>query len=155
MIRVLSLLASVSVLVGCEKKRTPDRYLIPANYEGVVITVFDQPGFPPLPIEDGFRLHGYPDDGILITSSSQELGWAADETLDVAESGARTPIPTRHSGGRCERFGGTGSQMVDGLPPIDYYFKAIGGDAYWMDRDAKEYDKKAEEAMRKLQRFRK
>jgi len=150
MIRTLGILLIVAILSGCEKKRTPNRYLIPANYEGVVITVFDKQGFPELPLVDGFRVHKYPDDGILITSTEQEFGRASDETLDVLEDGTHRRLPTRHSGGRCERFSATGSQSGGGLTEIVYYFKAVGSDEYWEDKDGREYDKKTAEAIRKL-----
>ena len=93
MIRHLAILATVLTLVACEKKRTPERHLISSDYEGVVITIFDPPGFPPLPAKDGFRIHEYPADGIIITSSSQEFGWASDEMLDVLEGGTHRPSP--------------------------------------------------------------
>jgi len=146
----LTLLLAIVALSSCEKKRTPARYLIPADYDGVVITVFNQQGFPELPLVDGFRVHKYPADGILITSSGQEFGWASDETLDVLTDGTHRRLPTRHSGGRCERFSATGSQSRGGVTELEYYFKAVGSDEYWKDRDGAEYDKKVAEAISKL-----
>ena len=31
-----------------------------------------------------------------------------------------------------------------------YYFKAVGSDEYWQDKDGREYDKKEEQAISKL-----
>ncbi|MCX8214715.1 MAG: hypothetical protein OTJ97_09495, partial [SAR202 cluster bacterium] len=119
-----------------------------------MITVFNQQGFPELPLVDGFRVHEYPDDGILITSTEQEYGWASDETLDVLEDGTHRRLSTRHSGGRCERFSATGSQSGGDVVEIVYYFKALGSDEYWRNKDAREYDKKKEQAIDKIARNR-
>ncbi|MGB0372925.1 MAG: DUF6843 domain-containing protein [Opitutales bacterium] len=152
MIRAPIILACAVFLFGCDKKRTPSQYLIPSDYEGVVITIFNQPGFPGLPLVDGFRVHEYPDDGILITSSEQEFGWASDEVLDVFEDGTRRRLPVCHSGGRCERFSATGTHLDVSATEIVFYYKAVGSDEYWEGRDAREYDRKREEAVSKIAR---
>ena len=150
MTRALCFMFALICLTGCEKKRTPARYLIPADYEGVVITVFGQPGFPTLPTKDGFRVHDYPDDGVLITSSAQEFGWASDETLDVLKDGTFRRISSGNVVDRREHFSASGSQEGGGEPKIEYAFKVIGSVKYWDSIDATEYDRKKEEAVQKL-----
>jgi hypothetical protein len=141
-------------LLGCEQKRTPSKYLIPYDYEGVVITVYEQKGYPELPIADGFIIHEYPNDGILITSSEQEFGWASDQVFDVLEDGTYRELKTdiEVSGGiRSEHHSYTGSRSGKGIDgTIKYYFKTIGTEEYWEDRDAKEFDLKIDEAIKKL-----
>lgn len=138
-------------LFGCEKRRTPAKHLILLNFEGVVITVYEQKGFPELPTIDGFRVHTYPDDGILITSSKQEFGWASDKILDVLDGGSNRVIPRKISGERVERDSATGTRSGQFVPPLLYYLSAIGSDRYWSNRNAiKEYDKKVEEALAKI-----
>ncbi len=143
------ILASI-VVAGCEQRRTPAKYLVPSGYEGVVITVYEQEGFPPLPAIDGFSIHKFPADGILITSSKQEFGWASDKTLDVLDGGSTRAIPYSLSGARVERFSATGTRSGAHIPTIRYAFKAIGSDAYWRNRNATEYDKKVDEAIAKI-----
>lgn len=150
MIRFFTLLLVVVGLSSCEKKRTPARHLVHANYEGVVITIYDQAGFPALPMKDGYRVYEYPEDGILITSSKQEFGWGSDETLDVFPDGTHRRISSGNVGGRREHFAASGSQEGGGAPEIEYAFKVIGSVDYWSRVDATEYDRKREEAIRKL-----
>ncbi len=154
MIRFLSLLVITTLLVGCEKRRTPARCLVPFAYEGVLVTIFDQVGFPALPTKDGFQIYQFPDDGIIITSSKQEFGWASDETLDVMQDGSYLRIPSRLSGGRCERFAATGSRTGFGEPEIKFFFMAVGSDEYWKAKGAREYDAKVDEAVQKIIRIR-
>jgi hypothetical protein len=152
MIRWLTLLLAIIGLSSCEKKRTSERHLIPSDYEGVVITIYDQAGFPELAVKDGYRLYEYPKDGILITSSKQEFGWASDETLDVLEDGTHRRISSGNVGDRREHFAASGSQKGGGEPKVEYCFKVIGSVNYWNGIDATEYDRKKDEAIRKLKR---
>jgi len=117
--------------------------------------VFGQSGFPPLPIEDGFRVHHYPDDGILITSTIQEFGWASDETLDVLKDGTFRRISSGNVADRREHFEASGSQEGGGDPKVEYVFKVIGSVKYFDSIDTTEYDRKLEEAIRKLKSLRK
>lgn len=150
MIRYLTSLIAVFALCSCEKKRTPERHLISFDYEGVVITIYDQPEFPELPVRDGYRVYEYPEDGILITSSSLEYGWASDETIDVLGDGTHRRIPSGNVGDRREHFAASGTQQGGGEPKVEYAFKVIGSIDYWNRIDATEYDRKKEEAIRKL-----
>ncbi len=43
---------------------------------------------------------------------------------------------------------------MSGEPNIQYSYQAFGSDAYWKDRNAKEYERKIEEAKEKLLRLR-
>jgi hypothetical protein len=149
MIRSLTLLLSLLALSSCEKRRTSERHLIPSGYEGVVITIYDQVGFPELPVRDGYRFYEYPEDGILITSTKQEYGRASVETFDVLADGTHRRI-TYDVGDRQEHFAASGSQEGGGEPKIEYVFKVIGSVEYWDRIDATEYDRKKEQAVRKL-----
>lgn len=150
MIRWLTLLLAIVSLSSCEKKRTPERHLIPSGYEGVVITIYNQVGFPELPVRDGYRVYEYPEDGILLTSSTPEYGWASDETLDVLDDGTHRRVSSGNVGDRREHFAASGSQKGGGELKIEYAFKVIGSVDYWNRIDASEYDRKKEEAIRKL-----
>ena len=145
--RALTMLAVAWLLPGCGT-RTPVKYLIPSSYEGVVVVLFDQPGFPAIPNQDGYLVYSFPDDGIIITSSKPQYGRAADQFLDVLPDGSHRMIPYRDGGGRCERFSATGSRSVLGEREFVYCFTAIGSDAYWQGKDGREYDRKIEEAMK-------
>jgi hypothetical protein len=103
-----------------------------------------------VPSKDGFWIHEYPADGIIITSSSQEFGWASDEILDVLEDGTHRPISSGNLGGRTERFSESGFEAGGGEPRIVFALKVIGDDDYWKRIDATEYDRKTDEAKQKI-----
>jgi hypothetical protein len=130
MSRVLCLAFALVCLASCEKKGTPARFLISADYEGPVITVFGQPGFPALPIRDGFQVHKYPEDGILITSSAWEVPRASDETLEVLKDGSLRRINSGDGAGRRERYSEFGSLEGGGHPKFDYIYKIISSVHY-------------------------
>jgi len=150
MIRWLAIIIGILALSSCEKRRTPVRHLIPAGYEGVVITVYSQEGFPELPIENGYLVCRYPSDGILITSSQLQLGWAADQTFDVHNDGSWSPIRTGNIDDRREHFSASGTTHKDGEPKVISSFRVIGSVKYMNSIDATEYDRKTSAAVRKL-----
>lgn len=150
MIRWFAILIGIISLSACEKRRTPVRHLIPAGYEGVVITIYSQEGFPDLPVENGYLVCRYPSDGILITSSPIESGWAADQTFDVHSDGSWTPISTGNLTDRREHFAASGISHNKDEPKIESSFRVIGSVKYWEGIDATEYDRKTSEAVRKL-----
>ena len=150
MIRWLGIIIGFIALSACEKRRTPVRHLIPAAYEGVLITVYSQTGFPELPIEDSYIVCRYPLDGILITSSQMEYGWAADQTFDVQSDGSWSPISTGNTTDRREHFAASGTTHNKGEPKILSSFRVIGSVKYWEGIDATEYDRKTSDAVRKL-----
>ena len=138
---------------GCEKKRIPSLYLIPESYEGVVVTVWGEDGFEPLPEVDGFLVHKYPSDGILITSSEAEFGWAADDCQDLHGDKTRTPLPREVVGKRSEIGGSFGEFGHEQYPSIEASIRVIGLPENWENSGEREY-KKAVEAMMKVKRLR-
>lgn len=157
MFRYIALLLGFLLLTACEKQGTPERHLIPAAYEGVVITIYGQQGFAELSMKDGYRVYEYPADGILITSSKPDYGSASEETLDVLQDGTYRKISYGNIAGRPEdrreHFAVSGSRDGGVQPKIEYYFKVIGSFKYWNSIDAKEYDRKKDEAIRKLKKL--
>ena len=133
---------------SCEERRTPESHIIPAGYNGVVITIYDQAGYPELPLKDGFLVLKYPKDGILITSSKQEFGWASDEILESSENGIPIPITLGTPGDRRKRSAGTGS-WSNGDIELEYAYKGIGTESN--DLGSSGVDRKIEEALQKLQ----
>lgn len=150
MTRWFTIFIGIISLSACEKRRTPVRHLIPAGYEGVVITVYSQKGFPDLPIENGYLVCRYPSDGILITSTPMEFGWAADQTFDVHSDGSWSAISTGDLTDRREHFAASGTTHNKGEPRIESSFRVIGSVKYWEGIDATEYDRKTTDAVRKL-----
>jgi|SRR5690625_69557 len=154
MIRWIILLLGIVAFTACERSRTPERHLIPADYEGVVIVIYGQEGFPELPMKEGYRVFEYPQDGILITSSEPGFGWASDDIVDVLPDGSFRRISSGEASDRREHFAAFGSQEAVGEPTIDYGFKVIGSMDYWSGIDSVEYDRKKEDAIRKLRSLR-
>lgn len=120
-----------------ENTRRPERHLAPAGFEGVLLTVYDEPGYPSLPVQEGFYIHRYPADGILITSSTQEFGSAKDEFLDFLPDGTYAPFQSSLKGPLFEATGSYGSSM-DGPAKIEYAAKLAGTKAFWANRSADE-----------------
>jgi len=78
----------------------PVRYLVPIGYEGTLITVFNRPGYPTLPVKEGFAIHEYPENGIIITSSSPVAGLGTGETIDSSLDGTKRILSTNEISGR-------------------------------------------------------
>ena len=150
MIHWFAIFIGIISLSACEKRRTPVRHLIPSGFEGIAITVYSQKGFPDLPAENGYIVCRYPSDGILITSSPMEFGWAADQTFDVHSDGSWTPISTGNMTDRREHFAASGYTQNEGEPKIESSFRVIGSVKFWEGIDATDYERKRSDAVRKL-----
>ena len=136
-------------LCSCGDSRTADRHEIPAEFDGVAVTVFSQPGFPPLPERDGFRVHAYPSDGILITSDPMPEGWASDEVVDILADGTEQLLGNSpSSSSRHIHFSASGSRSTQDLPEIEFLFLAIGKNEF----TSASYDLAVENAARKVDR---
>jgi hypothetical protein len=85
-------------LGGCEQRRRPDRFLIPAGYFGWVEVEHGVTNAPLLPIEDRCFLIKIPQSGRVQTSTPMAYGWAKDEYYYEAE-GQRQLLPSTGSGG--------------------------------------------------------
>lgn len=68
-------------------RRPPERYIVPAGYNGWVRIDYRQPTAPPLPIEEGRRVLRVDTGGALATSDSPRSGHAKDEFFAAAPSG--------------------------------------------------------------------
>ncbi|MGA7295234.1 MAG: hypothetical protein WBW53_03380 [Terriglobales bacterium] len=72
-------------------QRPPERFLIPAGYNGWVRVDFRQKGAPPLPMEDGRLLLKINEQGTLQTSSDPLTGHGKDDFYYYAGE-RRTPL---------------------------------------------------------------
>jgi len=72
-------------------RRPPERFLIPAGYNGWVRVDFRQKGAPALPMEDGRLLLKLDEHGTLQTSSDPQSGHGDDDFFYYA-SDRRTPL---------------------------------------------------------------
>ena len=137
------------LLFSCGQKTKSPVHQIPKGYEGFVVVVFSQPGFPELPTNRKNQFLHYPPDGILITSSSQLFGITADQAVETIsdrnDHGIRQVGKVRlyESGGIRERGG----------IRMPYLVKAVGSDAYWQSRNTADYAAKVAEAEQKLLRL--
>jgi hypothetical protein len=71
------------LLLSCGQKTKYPVHQIPKGYEGFVVAVLNQPGFPELPTNRKNQFLHYPSDGISITSSSQLFGISADQAIET------------------------------------------------------------------------
>jgi hypothetical protein len=72
-------------------RRPPERFLIPAGYNGWVRVNFRQKNTPALPTEDGRLVLQLDDHGFLQTSSSPQAGHGRDDFFYYS-AGRRTPL---------------------------------------------------------------
>ena len=140
----LSLVIAVRVAAGANKF---PRHQIPEGYEGFVVLVPDQAGFPTLPEDGRNQILRYPADGILITASPQRFGLNADQIIETydEESGAIVKKTSAWS-----RYESWGARAVDDGREFGYLVKAVGRPEYWRTRNVKDYRAKIDEAARKL-----
>lgn len=113
-------------LDGCQQRRRPERYLIPAGYVGWVEVEYSVPNAPPLPIEDNSFLIRVPQSGRVRTSTPIEYGWAKNEYYyDVNGQRQRLPL-TGWGGGGLIWAGYTGERQGRSI-----FKEFIGTEAQW------------------------
>jgi Family of unknown function (DUF6843) len=109
-------------LVGCEQRRAAEVREFPAGFHGWAVIVWGVPGYPPLPTDHGKLIERFSEDGVIITSSKQQFGWANDEAYFVDATGHRLPsLPGTP-------FGAVGHIQQDGRS-MDYFQQFVGTDA--------------------------
>jgi hypothetical protein len=127
-------------IVGCEQKRQPERHEFPTGIASCAVVVWGEPGHPELPIEDGKRVLRFPEDGILVTSTKQDFGWALDESFFVDEAG--------HPTGRAQvECGTTGVRSSHGITMSYTTYSIASGVPRTSSTPC---DTKVEEAFRRL-----
>jgi len=91
---------------GCQDASKEQKYILPKGFTGTAITVYEQDGFPSLPIENGIVIHRYPADGILVTSSSDQYGsWHRQKIEFEDTTEPNRPTELKSSSGSIEREG--------------------------------------------------
>ena len=87
--------------VGCEQHRSPEVVEVPQAFLGWAVIAWDVAGYAALPKDGAKFIERIPSDGILITSTHQEFGWASDEFYLVDDSGKRSQnaqnVTTHHA----------------------------------------------------------
>jgi hypothetical protein len=78
------------ILAGCESNPRQVREF-PSGYQGLAVVVWDVPGHPQLPVENGRLIERFPADGILVTSTDEAFGGAQDEEYFLDEAGHQIP----------------------------------------------------------------
>lgn len=75
---VLSICLGVLVADSCERRRTPDKYIIPADYRGWIVITYGVSNALPLRVSNGYNEILISNKGIFETSSPLQDGWAND-----------------------------------------------------------------------------
>lgn len=134
------------LLPACHREMKYPVHQVPAGYEGHLVVVFNQPGYPELPTNRKNQFLQYPADGILITSSSQCFGINADQAVEstskVGDLGVRRVS-------KVEQYESWGTRERDGFK-MPFLVKAIGSDAFWRLHNPADYAAKVDEAEQKL-----
>jgi len=84
-----SLATTAAISMGAAPiARHPTKFLIPADYVGWVAVKYGEPKAPALQINNGSFVCQIPSDGLLVTSSPLEQGWAKDEYFYYSQDGS-------------------------------------------------------------------
>jgi hypothetical protein len=84
----------IVALTACEKRRPAEVREFPNGFRGWAVVVWSEPGHPALPTEGRKLLLRFPPDGVLITSTHQQFGWASDDFYFRDHAGRRSgPVP--------------------------------------------------------------
>ena len=84
-----SLAMTAAISIGAAPiTRHPTKFLIPAGYVGWVAVKHGEMKAPPLQINSGNFICQIPPDGLLVTSSPLEQGWAKDEYFYYSQDGS-------------------------------------------------------------------
>jgi Family of unknown function (DUF6843) len=84
----LSLAMTSAISMGAPVVRHSTKFLIPANYVGWVEVRYGETTARVLPMNEGTLICQIPADGILVTSTLREQGWAKDEYFYYSEDGS-------------------------------------------------------------------
>jgi hypothetical protein len=79
------------IFVGCEQRRAAEVREFPDGFRGWAVIVWNVPGYPPLPTDNGKLIERFSADGVIITSTKQQFGWAHDQAYFVDAAGHRLP----------------------------------------------------------------
>jgi hypothetical protein len=77
-------------------KAEPETFLIPQNFRGQFVIIFDEPCGQSVNYENGKRIYQIPNDGILITKSKQTMGVIDRKFYLIDENGNQTQMPEFH-----------------------------------------------------------
>jgi hypothetical protein len=84
----LSLAMTSAISMGALLVRHPTKFLIPANYVGWIEVRYGETTAPVLPIDKGTLICQIPANGVLLTSSLRQQGWAKDEYFYYSKDGS-------------------------------------------------------------------
>jgi len=114
---------------------------IPEEYEGYIVLVHGQKGFPHVAENGTHQIFKYPEDGILVTSSSLRFGENANPVIETYDkSSGKT---SRRKDDVQKEWFGTQRQ---GDLEFHYLVKAVGSSEYWKSRNMDDYRAKIDEA---------
>jgi hypothetical protein len=109
------------LIPGCAETRPAEVREFPEGFFGWAIIIWDIPGSPALPIENGKILERFPSDGVLITSSKLHFGVATDEYYFIDGDGRRLSVKPQ------TRAGAVGNMQQSGRR-MDFFSEFIGTD---------------------------
>ena len=96
-------------MAACRQNRPPEVVEAPQKFRGWAVIAWGVVGHPLLPRDSSKLIERIPSNGVLITGSPQNFGWAADEFYILDSSGNRLPNTEEVA----EHFAVTGTKGVD------------------------------------------
>lgn len=115
------------------KKGIDQVYLLPKNFNGCAVIIYDIKDAPPLKIENNEITYEFPETGIIYTSSPMEFGWVNKEhsgayrlrAFYIDENGNKIRAVSEEE----IRCGGTGSVQEDGKNEQTYSYQIFGDES--------------------------
>src|ERR1700677_181712 len=80
------------LLLGCVQHRQAEVYELPKDFHGWAVIVWGVTNYPQIPADHGKLIERFPTNGIIITSSMQQLGVAKDEAYSYDANGNRLSV---------------------------------------------------------------
>ncbi len=118
---------------------------IPEGYEGFVILVYGQEGYPSVAESGTHQIFKYPEDGILITMALPRFGKGAKQVIETYKPSSGATIRRRDYAQK-EWFGTMRQNDLE----FNYLVKAVGNSEYWQTNNINDYQAKIDEARQKL-----
>jgi hypothetical protein len=120
--KVMYFVFACLLLAGCEQRRAPEVREFPDGFHGWAVIVWNVPNYSQIPIEHGKLIERFFTNGVIVTSSKQQFGWAHDEAYFVDGAGHRlTVLPNTP-------FGAVG-HIQQGARNMDYFQQFVGTEA--------------------------
>ncbi len=141
--KIFYLISCVILLFGCKKNAESETFLIPDNYTGAIVIIFDQDNGNTKEYKDGRRIYNIPENGILYTQfsrvkgvlnqkfyyknrSSKELKQIVSEGIQISDENESFVLDVYDGGFTVFPEGGIKEGKSGDYPTVEWIYFTIG-----------------------------